>query len=92
MSAYHVVLIKSNDPGKLLIIRRDKSADRRYLLNSDISRRRLIIKPRSPVPGGIMRGTRGRSICTITRWDLWYSVKNQLPGHEADFPIHGHRK
>lgn len=59
MSAYHVVLIKSNDPGKLLITRRDKGADHRYLLKSDISRRRLIIKSRAPVPGGIMRGTRG---------------------------------
>ena len=53
MSAYHIVLIKFNDPGKLLIIRRDKSADHRYLLKSDISRRRLIIKSQSPVLGGL---------------------------------------
>lgn len=64
--AFHVVLIKSADSGKLLIIRQDKGADHRYLLELGISRRRLITKLRSRAPlAGIMPTTRGYSCAQL---------------------------
>lgn len=79
--AFHVVLIKSADPGKLLIIRRDKGADHRYLLELGISRRRLITKLRSRASWpGLCRALAAIRVRNYAMGSFG-SVKNQL--HEV---------
>lgn len=76
-----VVLIKSADPGKLLIIRQDKGADHRYLLELGISRRRLITKLRSRAPWpGLCRALAAIRVRNYAMGSFG-SVKNQL--HEV---------